>query len=165
MFARSISAAPEEAARAEASKSAANGQRIIDEPQGGARRLTKKVSFMSLPAQPTAPQAQAPPQPWSARSAERKNGVPSRQISRFLRKWLPQFPLAEREDHRPWPAHGFASLLLLALAGMAHSAELPLKDQPHLRRPVAAAWIEADRLLAVANQRSGSISIVDVAKR
>src|SRR5688572_21543862 len=44
-------------------------------------------------------------------------------------------------------------------------AEVPLKDQPHLRRPIAAAWLEEGRLLAVANQRSGSISIVDIEKR
>jgi hypothetical protein len=45
------------------------------------------------------------------------------------------------------------------------AADLPLKDRRHLRRPVAAAWIEPDRLLAVANQQSGSISIVDFPKR
>jgi hypothetical protein len=43
-------------------------------------------------------------------------------------------------------------------------AQLPLKDQPHLRRPVAAAWLDPGKLLAVANQRSGSISIVDLAE-
>jgi YVTN family beta-propeller protein len=43
--------------------------------------------------------------------------------------------------------------------------EVPLKDQPHLRRPVAAAWLVENKLLAVANQRSGSISIVDIENR
>jgi hypothetical protein len=42
---------------------------------------------------------------------------------------------------------------------------VPLKDQPHLRRPVAAAWLAPGKLLAVANQRSGSVSIVDPEKR
>jgi hypothetical protein len=42
---------------------------------------------------------------------------------------------------------------------------VPLKDQPHLRRPIAAAWLVEGKLLAVANQRSGSISIVDIEKR
>jgi cytochrome c peroxidase len=41
------------------------------------------------------------------------------------------------------------------------AADVPLKDQPHLRRPVASAWIEEGKLLAVAN-RCGSVSIVDV---
>ena len=44
-------------------------------------------------------------------------------------------------------------------------AGVPLKDQPHLRRPVAGAWLVENQLLAVANQRSGSLSIVDVQKR
>lgn len=43
-------------------------------------------------------------------------------------------------------------------------AQMPLKDQPHLRRPVAAAWVEENKILAVANQRSGSVSIVDIEK-
>ena len=43
-------------------------------------------------------------------------------------------------------------------------AEAPLADQPHLRRPVAAAWLVHNQLLAVANQRSGSVSIVDLAQ-
>jgi hypothetical protein len=42
---------------------------------------------------------------------------------------------------------------------------LPLKDRPHLRRPVAAAWLVESKFLAIANQRSGSISIVDLEKR
>jgi cytochrome c peroxidase len=53
---------------------------------------------------------------------------------------------------------------MASLAAVANSADLPLKDQPHLRRPVAAAWIEKDKLLAVAN-RCGSISVVDVRNR
>ena len=52
-----------------------------------------------------------------------------------------------------WPA-----LLLLSLPA---AAAPPLKDQPHLRRPIAAAWIEPGKLLAVANQRSGTVSLVD----
>jgi hypothetical protein len=56
------------------------------------------------------------------------------------------------------------SLFILISSTPAHSADLSLKDQSHLRRPVAAAWIEPDKLLAVAN-RCGSISLVDVQKR
>src|SRR5262245_43488062 len=56
------------------------------------------------------------------------------------------------------------SLLLFGCCAVALADDLPLKDQPHLRRPVAAAWLQPDTLLAVANQRSGSISIVDIAK-
>ena len=57
------------------------------------------------------------------------------------------------------------SLICLWLGDALWAAEAPLKDQPHLRRPVAAAWLLESKLLAVANQRSGSISIVDIAKR
>jgi cytochrome c553 len=52
-----------------------------------------------------------------------------------------------------------------SVATDADLADLPLKDRPHLRRPIASAWIEPERLLAIANQRSGSISVVDVPKR
>lgn len=58
-----------------------------------------------------------------------------------------------------WPA------LLLFLVCLHASAAQPLKDQPHLRRPVAAAWIEPGKLLAVANSRSGSVSVVDIPGR
>src|SRR5438128_144836 len=51
------------------------------------------------------------------------------------------------------------SFVCLAATGMC--ADVPLKDQPHLRRPVASAWMEEGKLLAVAN-RCGSVSIVDV---
>ena len=59
-------------------------------------------------------------------------------------------------------ATAVCSLLCLWFGGVLWAAEVPLKDQPHLRRPVAAAWLEESKLLAVANQRSGSISIVDI---
>ncbi len=65
--------------------------------------------------------------------------------------------------HRPGAAVVF-SLLCLGLGGTLWAREVPLKDQPHLRRPVAAAWLSEGRLLAVANQRSGSLSIVDIEK-
>jgi hypothetical protein len=42
--------------------------------------------------------------------------------------------------------------------------KLPQKDRPLLRRPIAAAWIETGKLLAIANQQSGSLSIVDFPK-
>jgi cytochrome c peroxidase len=54
------------------------------------------------------------------------------------------------------------SLIGLWFGGGLWAAEVPLKDQPHLRRPIAAAWLDKGKLLAVANQRSGSISIVDL---
>lgn len=57
------------------------------------------------------------------------------------------------------------TLLFLAVTNPVTSAEPPLKDQPHLRRPIAAAWIEPNKLLAVANQKSGSISIVGFPNR
>ncbi len=57
-------------------------------------------------------------------------------------------------------------VLICFCLGDAHwAAAVPLKDQPHLRRPVAAAWLVESKLLAVANQRSGSISMVDIDKR
>ena len=56
------------------------------------------------------------------------------------------------------------SLICLWFGGTLWAAEVPLKDQPHLRRPVAAAWLVESKLLAVANQRSGSLSIVDIEK-
>lgn len=57
------------------------------------------------------------------------------------------------------------SIVSLGLGGARVVAQVPLKDQPHLRRPVAATWIEEGKLLAVANERSGSVSIVDIEKR
>ena len=57
------------------------------------------------------------------------------------------------------------SLFCLGPGSSLGAVELPLKDQPHLRRPIASAWLVEDKLLAVANQRSGSISIVDIDNR
>src|SRR5689334_1481168 len=48
---------------------------------------------------------------------------------------------------------------------LAAADSIPLKDQPHIRRPIADAWMSHNKLLAVANQRSGSISIVDLNKQ
>ena len=65
-----------------------------------------------------------------------------------------------------WPAAALVvSLSCLWFGGSLWAAELPLKDQPHLRRPIAAAWLVENELLAVANQRSGSLSIVESEKR
>src|SRR6186997_1223393 len=61
-----------------------------------------------------------------------------------------------------WPA---LNLVFIVLTASCFSAEPLLKDHPHLRRPIAAAWIEPNKLLAVANQKSGSISIVDFPNR
>lgn len=57
------------------------------------------------------------------------------------------------------------TFLCLGLGGAILAADVPLKDQPHLRRPIASAWLDEGKLLAVANQRSGSVSIVDLEKR
>lgn len=56
-------------------------------------------------------------------------------------------------------------LFCFCLVDLLWAAGVPLKDQPHLRRPIAGAWLVESKLLAVANQRSGSISIVDIKKR
>src|SRR5262245_16548167 len=56
------------------------------------------------------------------------------------------------------------SLVCLCFGDTLWAADAPLKDQLHLRRPIAAAWLDPGKLLAVANQRSGSISIVDIEK-
>lgn len=61
-----------------------------------------------------------------------------------------------------WPAA--ILLIVLGIPG-AFSAEPPLKDQPHRRQPITSAWIEPNQLLAIANQKSGSISIVDFPSR
>src|SRR4051794_12231992 len=55
-------------------------------------------------------------------------------------------------------------VVTFGLIGDSIAADVPLKDQPHLRRPVASAWIEEGKLLAVAN-RCGSVSIVDLASQ
>ncbi len=75
----------------------------------------------------------------------------------------PTFAKSARHASRPAAAAVFF-LLGLWFGGALWEAEVPLKDQPHLRRPVAAAWLDESKLLAVANQRSGSISIVDIEK-
>jgi YVTN family beta-propeller protein len=61
---------------------------------------------------------------------------------------------------------GAAGLLgCLALGGFLSSADAPAlskRDLPsHLRRPVALALVEDDRWLVVANQRSGSVTVLD----
>ena len=56
-------------------------------------------------------------------------------------------------------------LFCFCLGDLLWAAEVPLKDQPHLRRPIAGAWLVESKRLAVANQRSGSLSIVDIEKR
>jgi len=75
----------------------------------------------------------------------------------------PKFGTSARQLIRPAAAAAI-SLLCLWL-GSTLRAEVPLKDQPHLRRPVASAWLDHGKLLAVANQRSGSLSIVDIENR
>lgn len=65
-------------------------------------------------------------------------------------------------------AHTALAALLLAgscVGNHAFAERVTLKDKPHLRRPVAGAWIVEAKLLAIANQRSGSISIVDIRER
>jgi DNA-binding beta-propeller fold protein YncE len=55
-------------------------------------------------------------------------------------------------------------LLVPFLLGVAAAvAGAPTRTPPRLRHPVAAAFLADARLLAVANQRSGTVSLVDVA--
>lgn len=61
-----------------------------------------------------------------------------------------------------WPV---LPLLFLTVANAVTLAEPPLKDRPHRRHPITAAWLKPNQLLAVANQKSGSISIVDFPNR
>jgi mono/diheme cytochrome c family protein len=63
-----------------------------------------------------------------------------------------------------WPALSFY-LLFFPCFRCVFAADLELKDQAHLRRPIAAVWIEPNKRLAVGNQKSGSISIVDFPSR
>ena len=56
-------------------------------------------------------------------------------------------------------------LCFVSIPAILLQAEVQLKDQPHLRRPIAGAWLVEGKLLAVANQRSGSLSILDIEKR
>jgi mono/diheme cytochrome c family protein len=79
------------------------------------------------------------------------------------RRHPPLLPNAGHDKRRALAA--LLSLFLFGLGRTALAADLPFKDLPHLRRPVAAAWLEEGKLLAVANQRSGTISIVDIARR
>lgn len=68
-----------------------------------------------------------------------------------------------------------AALALIATIGVggAWSADVPQQtvDKPppklaeQFRKPIALAWVEPSKLVAVANGRSGTISIVDVAAR
>ena len=57
-------------------------------------------------------------------------------------------------------------LLALTLCGIvqaspADESQTPLAQHSHLRRPVAAAWLDGGRTLAVVNQHSGSVSLID----
>src|SRR5262245_41723939 len=75
---------------------------------------------------------------------------------------LPALPTCK--DIRPAAAL-VLFLVGLGLGGTLWAADAPLKDQRHLRRPIASAWLVEGQLLAVANQHSGSISIVDLENR
>tara|TARA_R110002072_G_scaffold155657_2_gene306032 strand:- start:58429 stop:60177 length:1749 start_codon:yes stop_codon:yes gene_type:complete len=60
--------------------------------------------------------------------------------------------------------HTIAVLLtLLLMPSQADSAELDLRVQH--RRPIAAVLLDGGRMLCVANRRSGTVSVVDVAAR
>ncbi|MCH7728300.1 MAG: hypothetical protein IH991_17745 [Planctomycetes bacterium] len=52
----------------------------------------------------------------------------------------------------------------MLIGGAPNSSALEIKNQSHFRRPVELALVK-DRLLLVANQRSGSVSIVDTKER
>jgi YVTN family beta-propeller protein len=81
---------------------------------------------------------------------------------------LPANHRPEQARRNPCGAGVSPALALLALCvftTFTPAAEPPLKDRPLLRRPIAAAWIEPGKLLAVANQRSGTVSVVDIPGR
>jgi hypothetical protein len=67
----------------------------------------------------------------------------------------PTFAGSARQGRRR-AALALFSLICVWFGGSLCAAEVPLKDQPHLRRPIAAAWLVESKLLAVANQRSGT---------
>lgn len=80
-------------------------------------------------------------------------------------------PQATDGLHRPYPTTlrghyarlavtPLSFVLLIALVEAAKEPATPLKDRPHIRGPVAAAWMIANCRLVVAN-RCGSISVVD----
>lgn len=55
-----------------------------------------------------------------------------------------------------------AGLLLKPVSAADSSAPILLKDDAHLRRPVAAGLLDEGRLLVTANQRNGSVSLLDL---
>lgn len=57
---------------------------------------------------------------------------------------------------------GLTACLLSAFASAAEPLERPTHAHAHLRRPVAAGLLEGGRLIATANQRSGSVSLIDL---
>lgn len=90
--------------------------------------------------------------------------LPSNRKTTSARGLSPRVVRSARPGSRPAVAL-VLPLVCLWLGGPLWGDEVPLKDQPHLRRPIASAWLIEGKLLAVANQRSGSISIVDIEKR
>jgi DNA-binding beta-propeller fold protein YncE len=64
----------------------------------------------------------------------------------------------------------FAGTTIIVAIGAVMGGDTPPPATDHreralLRRPTAAVWLEADRICAVANSRSGTLSRVDVANR
>ena len=89
--------------------------------------------------------------------------LPAKRQTRPVRRCLQaSAPIALTGSRRTTAS--FLPLFCFCLGNLLWAAEVPLKDQPHLRRPVAGAWLVESKLLAVANQRSGSLSIVDIKK-
>src|SRR5262245_47242398 len=66
-----------------------------------------------------------------------------------------------------WRIRHIAAIFALGLwhCGSIPASDLPLKDQPHLRRPITSVWLDHNKRLAIANQNGGTISIVDFAAR
>ena len=61
----------------------------------------------------------------------------------FTQARLPTLARSEARCNRRRPA--IFAVFLVGFCQAAVPADLPLKDQPHLRRPVASAWIESGK--------------------
>lgn len=77
-----------------------------------------------------------------------------------LREWREAFQRQRRRS--AWIGTLLCLALSLVCAAVADSQRLPAKSELRLRRPVAAAFLRDGTTLCVANQCSGTVSLVDV---
>src|SRR5947207_2869934 len=63
---------------------------------------------------------------------------------------------------RVWRVAVYAAVALCWLAVARPEGRAPLADQAQLRRPIGAVFLDDGQTLCVANQRSGSVSLVDL---